>query len=222
MGVTQAAGLSLKWFRDNLAEKYKDEASLKGVDSYDLINQDVAGVPIDSRRLIYLPYLMGERTPHLNPDCRGVFFGLSAIHTKADMLRAVMEGVSYSLLDCLDVLREMHVDVSEMMACGGGGKSRIWRQMLADMYGCEVKTIKAQEGPALGVAILAGVGAAIYQPGMESEQQCAGMGSQLHDGWRCDWRDCGFVSCQKDWPQEESDDWCGLVHCWFAGVRHGG
>ena len=74
-----------------------------------------------------------------------------------------MEGVSYSLLDCWDVLREMHVDVSEMMACGGGGKSRIWRQMLADMYGCEVKTIKAQEGPALGVAILAGVGAGIFK-----------------------------------------------------------
>lgn len=76
-----------------------------------------------------------------------MFFGLSAIHTKADMLRAVMEGVSYSLLDCFDILREMKVNVNEMMACGGG-KSRIWRQMLADMYGCEVKTIKAQEGPA--------------------------------------------------------------------------
>lgn len=162
MGVTQAAGLSLKWFRDTLAEKYKDEAVLKGVDSYDLINQDVAKVPIGSRRLFYLPYLMGERTPHLNPDCRGVFFGLSAIHTKADMLRSVMEGVSYSLLDCFDVLKEMKVDVQEMMACGGGGKSRIWRQMLADMYACEVKTIKAQEGPALGVAILAGVGAGLF------------------------------------------------------------
>jgi xylulokinase len=162
MGVTQAAGLSLKWFRDNLAEKYKDEAVRKGVDSYDLINADVDKVPIGSRRLIYMPYLMGERTPHLNPDCRGVFFGLSAIHTKADMLRAVMEGVSYSLSDCLDILHEMKVDVSEMMACGGGGKSRIWRQMLADMYGCEVKTIKMQEGPALGAAILAGVGAGLF------------------------------------------------------------
>lgn len=150
MGVTQAAGLSLKWFRDNLAESYKEEAEKQGIDSYDLINQDVENVPIGSRRLLYLPYLMGERTPHLNTNCRGVFFGLSAIHTKADMLRAVMEGVSYSLSDCLDVLREMQVDVSEMMACGGGGKSKIWRQMLADMYGCEVKTIKAQEGPALG------------------------------------------------------------------------
>lgn len=163
MGVTQAAGLSLKWFRDNLAEKYKDEAVLKKVDAYDLINEDVAKVSIGSHRLLYLPYLMGERTPHLNPECRGVFFGLSAIHTKADMLRAVMEGVSYSLADCFGILKEMHVDVNEMMACGGGGKSRIWRQMLADMYNCEVKTIKAQEGPALGVAILAGVGAGIFR-----------------------------------------------------------
>lgn len=163
MGVTQAAGLSLKWFRDNLAESYKAAAAQKGIDAYDLINEDVANVPIGSRRLIYMPYLMGERTPHLNPNCRAVFFGLSAIHTKADMLRAVMEGVSYSLTDCLDILREMKVNVSEMMACGGGGKSRIWRQMLADMYGCEVKTIKAQEGPALGVAILAGVGTGIFK-----------------------------------------------------------
>ncbi len=163
MGVTQAAGLSLKWFRDNLGEGYKIEAEKQGVDAYDLINKDVEAVPRGSRRLLYLPYLMGERTPHLDPDCRGVFFGLSAIHTKADMLRAVMEGVSYSLRDCLGILREMNIDVREMMACGGGGKSKIWRQMLADMYGCQVKTIKAQEGPALGVAILAGVGAGIFQ-----------------------------------------------------------
>lgn len=162
MGVTQAAGLSLKWFRDNLAEKYKEEAVIKGVDVYDLINEDVKKVPIGSRRLIYLPYLMGERTPHLNSDCRGVFFGLSAIHNKADMLRAVMEGVSYSLKDCQGILKEMKVDISEMMACGGGGKSPLWRQMLADMYGCEVKTTSSQEGPALGVAILAGVGAGVF------------------------------------------------------------
>ena len=163
MGVTQAAGLSLKWFRDSLAEKYKDMAILKGKVSYDLINEDVAKVPIGSRRLLYLPYLMGERTPHLNPDCRGVFFGLSAIHTKADMLRAVMEGVSYSLKDCQEILKEMGVNIEDMMACGGGGKSPIWRQMLADMYGCEVKTTKLEEGPAMGAAILAGVGAGIFK-----------------------------------------------------------
>ena len=105
---------------------------------------------------------MGERTPHLNPDARGAFVGLSAIHGKAEMLRAVMEGVVYSLRDCLDVLREMRVDVTDMAACGGGGTSRLWRQMLADNYGCRVKTVSSREGPALGAAILAGVGAGVY------------------------------------------------------------
>ena len=162
MGVTQAAGLSLKWFRDNLASDYKDRAALQGADVYELMNQAVEKVPMGSQRLLYLPYLMGERTPHLDPLCRGVFFGLSAIHTKEDMIRAVMEGVSYSLKDCHDILGEMGIEIQEMMACGGGGKSAVWRQMLSDMYGCEVRTIKAQEGPALGVAILAGVGAGLF------------------------------------------------------------
>ena len=95
---------------------------------------------------------MGERTPHLDPDARGVFFGLSAMHTKRDMLRAVMEGVSYSLRDCVEVFREMDINVSDMMACGGGGSSPLWRSMLADLYNCPVKTASSKEGPALGVA----------------------------------------------------------------------
>ena len=106
---------------------------------------------------------MGERTPHLDPDCRGVFFGLSAIHTKYDMLRAVMEGVTYSQRDSVEILREMGVELHEMLACGGGGSSPLWRQMLADTFNCEVKTVVSKEGPALGVAILAGVGAGIYK-----------------------------------------------------------
>ena len=163
MGVTQGAGLSLKWFRDNFCQDYIEKAEKEGKDPYDYINEDVSQIPAGCNKLLYLPYLMGERTPHLDPDCRGVFFGLSAIHTRKDMLRAVMEGVSYSLKDCNDILKEMGVQVEEMMACGGGGKSPIWRQMLADMYGCKVKTVTAKEGPALGVAILAGVGAGIYE-----------------------------------------------------------
>ncbi len=162
MGVTQGAGLSLKWFKDNFCEDYVKKAEDAGCDPYDFINADIAATPLGSRKLIYLPYLMGERTPHLDPDCRGVFFGISAIHKKPDFLRAIMEGVSYSLKDCNDILVEMGVCVDEMMACGGGAKSPIWRQMLADMYGCPVKTVSAQEGPALGVAILAGVGAGVY------------------------------------------------------------
>ena len=162
MGVTQGAGLSLKWFRDNFCNAEKETAKLMDVDTYYLMDKETDTVPIGANRLLYLPYLMGERTPHLDPDARGVFFGLSAMHTKKDMLRAVMEGVSYSLRDCVEVFKQMNVSVSDMMACGGGGSSPIWRQMLADLYGCPVKTASSKEGPALGVAILAGVGAGLY------------------------------------------------------------
>lgn len=163
MGVTQAAGLSLKWFKDNFCQDYVALAEEQEVDVYDLINKDIESIHPGSDKLIYLPYLMGERTPHLDPDCRGVFFGLSAIHTKAHMLRAIMEGVSYSLADCNDILKEMGISIKGMMACGGGGKSPIWRQMLSELYDCEVKTVSQEEGPALGVAILAGVGCGIYE-----------------------------------------------------------
>ena len=162
MGVTQAAGLSLKWFRDNFCGAEKDTAALMDVDEYYLMDKEAETVPIGAERLLYLPYLMGERTPHLDPDARGVFFGLSAMHTKKHMLRAVMEGVAYSLRDCVEVFREMGINVSDMMACGGGGTSPLWRSMLADLYGCEVKTPASKEGPALGAALLASVGAGIY------------------------------------------------------------
>lgn len=162
MGVTQGAGLSLKWFKDQFCQDYTAQAKAEGKDVYERINEEVKTVPAGSDRLIYLPYLMGERTPHLDPDCRGVFFGLSAMHTKKHLLRAVMEGVSYSLCDCNEILKEMGVEVTQMMACGGGGKSANWRQMLADMYQCSVKTIRQSEGPALGAAILAGVGCGVY------------------------------------------------------------
>ncbi|MDR1693544.1 MAG: xylulokinase [Oscillospiraceae bacterium] len=152
MGVTQAAGLSLKWFREQFAPEY----------TYRQIDDVAASIPIGANRLLYLPYLMGERTPHLDAGCRGVFFGLSGIHTKADMLRAVLEGVVYSLRDCVEVLRGMGVSTSEMLATGGGGTSALWRQMLADVFGCPVRTVSSKEGPALGVAILAGVGAGLY------------------------------------------------------------
>ena len=169
MGVTQAAGLSLKWFRDTFCEAEIAEAEKLNVDPYYLMDKKADIVPIGANKLLYLPYLMGERTPHLDPNCRGVFFGLSAIHTKSDMIRAVMEGVAFSLRDCTEILMEMNVTVNDMMACGGGGTSSVWRQMLADLYNCPVKTVASKEGPALGVAILAGVGAGIYE---SVEQGC--------------------------------------------------
>lgn len=162
MSCTLAAGLSLKWFRDNFCEAEKQAADGMGVDPYFLMDQQAARVPAGANRLLYLPYLMGERSPLLDADSRGVFFGLSAIHTRQDMMRAVMEGVVYSLRDCFDTLKEMGISFGNMYACGGGGTSPLWRQMLADNYGCDVQTIASKEGPALGVAILAGVGAGLY------------------------------------------------------------
>lgn len=152
MGVSQAAGLSLKWFRDNF---YPGQ-------NYTELNKYAEAVPLGANRLIYLPYLMGERTPHLDADCRGAFIGLSAMHGKADMLRAVMEGVMYSQRDSLEILKEMAIPVNEVYNCGGGARSPFWRQMLCDVFGLPVKTVKCTEGPALGAAILASVGAGLY------------------------------------------------------------
>jgi len=162
MGVTQAAGLSLKWFRDNFCQAEIETAKGMGIDPYELITAETARIPIGAERLIYLPYLMGERTPHLDPDCRGMFFGLSALHTRPHMLRAVMEGVSFSLNDCMNILRSMGVAPDALVACGGGGKSAFWRQMMADIMGARIKTIVASEGAALGVGILAAVGTGLY------------------------------------------------------------
>lgn len=170
MGVTQAAGLSLQWFKKQCCSEEIMLAQQQQKDVYDVMNEAVRDIMPGSDQLIYLPYLMGERTPHLDPDCRGVFFGLSAFHTRAHMIHAVMEGVAYSLADCNDILHELNIHIDEMMACGGGGKSPVWRQMMADLYQCHVMTQSQSEGPAFGAAILAGVGCGIYE---SVENACA-------------------------------------------------
>ncbi len=162
MGVTQAAGLSLKWFKDNFCNEENILAQDSGEDVYALVDRMAETIPIGSDKLLYLPYLMGERTPHLDADARGVFFGLSARHTKSHLLRSIMEGISYSMRDCLEVFAENGISFENMTVCGGGGKSRFWRQMLSDVYACPCDTVLSGEGPALGAALLAGVGTGIY------------------------------------------------------------
>lgn len=162
MSCTQGAGLSLKWLRDTCCAPEVAEAVAKGVDPYTIMNELAEQAGIGAGRLLYLPYLMGERSPHPDPDCRGVFFGLSAMHQRGHMIRAVMEGVAYSQRECVDVFREMGVNVTDMTATGGGARSPLWRQMLADLYDCPVSTLAVDEGAALGVALLAGVGAGVF------------------------------------------------------------
>ncbi len=162
MGVTQAAGLSLKWFRDTCCAQELERGQELHISPYRIMDQLAGQAPVGSNKLLFLSYLMGERTPHLDSDARGGFFGLSASHKKGDLIRAVMEGVCFSLRDCMEVLRELDIVISDMAVCGGGGNSALWRRILADVYSCRIKTLCSTEGPAMGAAILAGVGAKIY------------------------------------------------------------
>ncbi len=163
MSCSLAAGLSLKWYRDQFCQAECQAAQEMDTDPYVLMNQQAEKSPIGANRLLFLPYLMGERSPLLDADARGAFVGLSAMHTRRDLLRAVMEGVMYSQRQNLDVLRGMHVAPDVMLACGGGAKSPFWRQMMADIFAMPVKTVRNTEGPALGAAILAGVAAGLYK-----------------------------------------------------------
>ncbi len=163
MGVTQAAGLSLKWLRDTICSEETAVAKHLHTDPYRLMDQEAALAPIGANRLLFLPYLMGERTPHLDPDIRGAFIGLSAIHTKADLIRAVLEGVSYSLCDCMEIIQACGVPIVRITACGGGSSSPLWREILADVLGRSIDLLNSKEGAALGAAILGGVSAKIYK-----------------------------------------------------------
>lgn len=164
MSCTLAAGGSLQWFRNNFCQAEMQAVKEEGAgrDVYELLSEEAARIPIGANRLLFLPYLMGERSPLLDPNARGVFFGLSGMHTRFDMLRAVMEGVVYSQRTCLDVFRKMQVPFLQMMATGGGARSPFWRQMMADVFDCPIVTSINTEGPALGAAILAGCGVGMY------------------------------------------------------------
>ncbi len=169
MGVTLSAGGSLRWFRDAVCEKEKAEAERTGRDVYDLITELAATAPAGSDGLLFLPYLTGERTPHADPDARGVFFGLSLRHTKAHMARAVLEGVTFSLRECLDLLCNLGQSCSRVRVSGGGSRSAFWRQMMADVFGTEIVEVNVTQGAAYGAALLAGVGTGVYP---DAERAC--------------------------------------------------
>ncbi|MDY6322001.1 MAG: xylulokinase [Succinivibrio sp.] len=172
MSCTLAAGLSLRWARDELYKNEKTECAKQGKDVYDLMTAEASKIPSGSDGLIYLPYLMGERSPVLDPDARGVFFGLTARHTRAHLTRAVMEGVTLSQRHNLTVLNEMGIKPQTLTACGGGASSPLWRRMLADCLKVKVRLTESKEGPALGAAILAGTAAGIFSSVQQGCEIC--------------------------------------------------
>jgi xylulokinase len=157
MGVTHAAGLSLRWFRDNFGS-----GACEGRDPYDCLCEEAASVPPGAEGTLWAPYLMGERTPHLDPEARAALVGITASHGRGHIVRAILEGVAFSLCDSLTIFQEMNVPVHSIRLGGGGARSKLWRQIQADVYGRTVETIEAEEGAAYGAAILAGVGVGVW------------------------------------------------------------
>ena len=159
LGCTLGAGGSFKWMRDTLFADKKAALAAEGKDVYDYMTGLAAQVSVGSEGLCFLPYLSGESTPHVDPDARGVFFGLSYRHSLGAMCRSVMEGVTFSLRDTMEILRESNgLEITEVRAMGGGAKSALWRQIQADVYNASVVTMNVEEGPAAGAAIMAAVG----------------------------------------------------------------
>ncbi|MCR5085143.1 MAG: xylulokinase [Succinivibrionaceae bacterium] len=167
MSCTLAAGLSLEWYKDTI---------LGGEGDFGGILAAAASVPIGADGLVYLPYLMGERSPILDPDARGVLFGLSARHTRAHLARATIEGVTLSQRQNLHVLGEMGIHPGHLTLCGGGARSPEWRQVVADALRVSVGTIEAREGPALGAAILASVACGMHPDVQSACRAMAGTG----------------------------------------------
>jgi xylulokinase len=168
MGVTLAAGGSLQWFRNALCESMAAAAKKSKIDVYDVLTEEAAVTPPGAEGLFFLPYLAGERTPHADPLARGAFVGLTLKHTRGHMVRAILEGVTYSLRDCLSIVEEQGVEVKQIRASGGGAKSTFWRQLQADVLAKTVVTMAADEGPGYGVALLAAVGAGEFKDIVEA------------------------------------------------------
>jgi xylulokinase len=162
MGVTQAAGLSLRWLRDNLGLPEIAVERFSGLDAYDLLDAEAGQAPAGSEGLLFLPYLQGERTPHLDASARGGWIGLTASHTRRHLIRAVLEGVAFSLRYCFTIIQQQGLPIEQVRATGGGARSRLWRQIISDVLGTPLVTTNSAEGPAFGAAILAGVAAGVY------------------------------------------------------------
>lgn len=170
-GCTLAAGGSFKWLRDTMFTNERDAMEKDGKDVYVHMTELASKAAIGSEGLVFLPYLNGERTPYPDPYAKGVFFGLSYRHGLNEISRSVMEGVTFSLRDTIELLRDVDVSVNEVRASGGGAKSKLWLQMQADIYNASIVTTNVSETGCVGAAILAGIGAGHFKNAEEACKQ---------------------------------------------------
>lgn len=162
MGVVLSAGASLRWFRDVLGSEEGAVASRIGLDSYELLVREAELAPPGADGLFFLPYLSGERTPHMDPQARGAWIGLSLAHQRPHLVRAVLEGVAFALKDSLVRIQKLGPDPRELRAVGGGMRSPLWRAIIAAILEVPLRRLAVEEGAAYGAALLAGVGARLF------------------------------------------------------------
>jgi xylulokinase len=160
MGVTQAAGLSLRWLRDVISPGT----------GYDTLTEEATKIPAGSDGLLWAPYLLGERTPYLDSDATAMFYGITASHTRGHLTRAVLEGVAYSLKDTFTLFTDLKIPVKNVRLGGGGARGPLWRRIQANIYGHPCDVLVAEEGAAFGAALLAGVGARAWP---DTDAACA-------------------------------------------------
>ncbi len=163
MGVMLSAAGSFRWYRDALGEHAQASARQTGRDVYDILTAEAAAAPAGCEGLLFLPYLTGERTPYPDPQARGAFVGLTVRHTRSHLTRAVLEGVSFGLRDSLELIAGLGMRPTQIRVSGGGARSALWRQILADVFNTGLATVNVTEGAAFGAALLAGVGAGVYR-----------------------------------------------------------
>jgi len=163
LGTMQSAGGAYQWLRDNLCLPEKDAAARLGISPYELMNLQAMRSTPGAGGLLFLPYLLGERSPRWNPDARAAFLGLTMSHTRADMVRAVLEGITLNLRVILEAFRDQGVDIQAMRVIGGGVNSAVWRQIMADIYGLPIQRLSlTTEATSFGAALAGGVGVGIY------------------------------------------------------------
>jgi xylulokinase len=158
MGTMQTAGTALAWAKNEICKIETKEAMEKGISPYEIINKEIEKSVPGARGILFLPYLLGERTPHWNPNARGAFIGININHKREDLLRAVMEGITYNLNTIVNIFKN-YVPIDSMVVIGGGAKSKIWRQMMADIYNVRIlKPNYLEEATSMGAAVIGGIG----------------------------------------------------------------
>jgi len=161
-GTMQTAGSSYAWLKNQLAGRETDRALAAGGSPYEEINRLISSSPPGARGILFLPYMLGERTPWWNPRAKGAFVGLTLEHTRADMFRSVLEGVALNLAYTLRILQEA-LPIERILVIGGGARGAVWRQIMADVYGMEVHTPRyLEEATSMGAAIIGGVASGVF------------------------------------------------------------